>query len=195
MGSSGVTRRLPIAALLVIGAADLAWIELQLLPKVLAGTAAPQAAAVQPAPVVEVLAARAPEPEVAIQVAPPATQVADPEPELPGSWRVHFRSNRAELGAAASAVLDEVAARLSSDPEAKVELEGHADRRGPSPYNAALSKRRAEAVASALVARGAPEDRLVVVAYGEQRPVEHGATSKAWAQNRRVEIRLKRGER
>jgi OOP family OmpA-OmpF porin len=87
-------------------------------------------------------------------------------------------------------------ARVLSRPGAfarRIVLEGHADDIGSTRYNLTLSRRRAEAVARELIARGIRRDRITVVAFGETRPVvpnrrangsddPHGR-----AKNRRVE--------
>lgn len=69
-----------------------------------------------------------------------------------------------------------------------VVISGHADVRGSYQYNLSLSKRRAEAVRSALVLRGPAEGRVEVRAMSFSRPVAEGRSSDALARNRRVEI-------
>jgi len=53
----------------------------------------------------------------------------------------------------------------------RVTLEGHTDAIGTEAYNLELSRRRAEAVAQELVARGVQRDRLATEGFGKQRPV------------------------
>ena len=57
---------------------------------------------------------------------------------------------------------------LASKPDAHLELQGHADRRGKPKYNQALSERRVEITKRFLVALGIPEATLVTKAYGEE---------------------------
>jgi len=57
---------------------------------------------------------------------------------------------------------------LASKPDAHLELQGHADRRGKPKYNQALSERRVEITKRFLVGLGIPEANLVTKAYGEE---------------------------
>jgi outer membrane protein OmpA-like peptidoglycan-associated protein len=57
---------------------------------------------------------------------------------------------------------------LVSKPDARLELQGHADRRGKPKYNQALSNRRVEITKRFLVGLGIPEANLSTKAYGEE---------------------------
>ncbi len=85
-------------------------------------------------------------------------------------------------------VVDSFARFLTSNPAARVRLEGHADERGTREYNLGLGERRALAVEAALLAKGVSRDQLSVLSYGEERPAEMGHNEAAWAKNRRVQI-------
>ncbi|MCA9567111.1 MAG: OmpA family protein [Myxococcales bacterium] len=75
----------------------------------------------------------------------------------------HDRDTLEETG-----TLDAIAAWMAEHGEVRLlRVEGHADSEGPSAYNYALSVRRAEGVAAALVERGIARDRLQVVGAGE----------------------------
>ena len=63
---------------------------------------------------------------------------------------------------------------------------GHTDSRASDEYNMALSKRRANAVASYARAAGAVVDR--VGWYGERKPIASNSTAAGMQKNRRVEI-------
>ena len=86
--------------------------------------------------------------------------------------------------------LGAVASSLSARAELpRIVVEGHTDVRGVPRTNRAPSRRRAQAVADELVARGVPADRIEVVGAGESRPLVRGARTEAeHARNRRVEI-------
>jgi outer membrane protein OmpA-like peptidoglycan-associated protein len=56
---------------------------------------------------------------------------------------------------------------LQSSPDAKLTLEGHADKRGSVNYNMALSERRAERVRSYLVEQGINAANLETKGYGK----------------------------
>lgn len=100
---------------------------------------------------------------------------------------VFFAYNRATLTAKAGAALDSAAARLKELGATRVRVEGHTDDKGTAAYNQRLSKRRAEAVRTALGGR-LPGVRISVKAYGETRPVADNDTAKGRALNRRVTI-------
>lgn len=77
---------------------------------------------------------------------------------------------------------------LASHPQQTAVLEGHADERGSSEYNIALSERRATSVERSLRLQGAAEGQLQIVSYGEEKPAVSGHEESSWQQNRRVEI-------
>ena len=64
-------------------------------------------------------------------------------------------------------------------------LEGHADERGTREYNLALGERRANAAKDYLMTYGISSDRISVLSYGKERPVDAGSSPLAWSKNRR----------
>jgi flagellar motor protein MotB len=91
----------------------------------------------------------------------------------------------------------EAVARLSqvlqeSYPGSKIHVEGHTDsdpiRRSPWPSNDALGLARAETVKKLLVHSGLSEGQVETEGVGARNPLAKGATGRAKAQNRRVEI-------
>lgn len=75
---------------------------------------------------------------------------------------------------------------LRSNPDVKIQLEGHCDERGTAEYNLALGARRARAVEEALLSLGVPGTKLGTISYGEEVPLNSGHGEDAWAENRRV---------
>ena len=74
-------------------------------------------------------------------------------------------------------------------------VDGHADKlplRPDSPFtsNWELSAVRAIAVVKALIADGVPPDHLAAAAFGSTEPIDPANTPQAYAQNRRIELRL-----
>jgi outer membrane protein OmpA-like peptidoglycan-associated protein len=104
------------------------------------------------------------------------------------SGSVLFASNKATLLPAARVRLESVADVLLEHPERAITIEGHTDAQGSAGHNADLSQRRADAVRSALVARGYPSDRITTAGLGEDQPVADNASAEGRANNRRVEI-------
>ncbi|MRR14081.1 peptidoglycan-associated lipoprotein Pal, partial [archaeon] len=82
-------------------------------------------------------------------------------------------------------ILAEKASYLNANPDAKVRIEGHCDERGTTEYNMALGERRAKAAQEYLVFLGISTDRITVISYGEEKPVDPGQSEEAWSKNRR----------
>lgn len=101
---------------------------------------------------------------------------------------VLFDTDKATLRPGAQQVVGELAAFMRDYPKREILIEGHTDSRGTESYNLTLSKRRAQAVNRALIARGIGRRRIATVGLGEQYPVASNATAAGRQQNRRVEI-------
>ena len=86
-----------------------------------------------------------------------------------------------------------VADYLKSNPAVQILIEGHCDERGTRDYNIALGHKRAEAVRKQLARMGVDPQRITTKSFGKERPAMRGASSEAWAKNRRTVIRI-RGE-
>ena len=105
---------------------------------------------------------------------------------LPGN--IYFDVNKSEVKPAMRARLTEIAKALAGVPKRRILVEGHTDSDGSVDYNLKLSKLRAEAVRSTLVAGGVAPERIETQGYGKTRPVAPNTTASGKAQNRRVEI-------
>ena len=101
---------------------------------------------------------------------------------------VLFDTGRATLKPGADLTLDRLAAVMKDHPQSKVSIEGFTDSRGSDEYNDALSQRRADAVAAALVRRGVSPDNVRAEGRGKAFPVATNDTPAGRQQNRRVEI-------
>jgi len=99
--------------------------------------------------------------------------------------RVFFATNKSTLTTASRDTLRKQAAWLRKNKDISVTIEGHADERGTREYNLALGERRANAVKDYLMTYGISGDRLSVISYGKERPVNSGSNPLAWSQNRR----------
>jgi peptidoglycan-associated lipoprotein len=105
-----------------------------------------------------------------------ATGVAD---------RVFFATNKSTLTTAARDTLRKQAAWMRKKKDLTFAIEGHADERGTREYNLALGERRANAAKDYLMTYGISGNRLTVISYGKERPVNSGSNPLAWSQNRR----------
>ena len=99
--------------------------------------------------------------------------------------RVFFATNETILTTASRETLRAQAAWLRKNSSINVVLEGHADERGTREYNLALGERRANAAKDYLMTYGISSDRITVLSYGKERPVDSGSNPLAWSKNRR----------
>ena len=99
--------------------------------------------------------------------------------------RVFFATNESVLTTASRDTLRKQAAWLRKNSDINVVLEGHADERGTREYNLALGERRANAAKDYLMTYGISENRISVISYGKERPVDSGSNPLAWSKNRR----------
>ena len=99
--------------------------------------------------------------------------------------RVFFATNETILTTASRETLRAQAAWLRQNSSINVVLEGHADERGTREYNLALGERRANTAKDYLMTYGISSDRISVLSYGKERPVDAGSNPLAWSKNRR----------
>ena len=99
--------------------------------------------------------------------------------------RVFFATNKSVLTTASRDTLRKQAAWMRKKKDLSFTIEGHADERGTREYNLALGERRANAVKDYLMTYGISSNRLSVISYGKERPVNSGSSPLAWSQNRR----------
>lgn len=159
----------------------------------------------QPAPVEESAAAPVVEPEPEIiepaPVEPPVEPekyaepalIEEPEPPVPEAviFTVYFDLMKSNLTEAAAAEIDAALAGLDSYLVTSVRIDGYADTAGTDAYNLPLSARRAEAVRSYLLARGAPEGRVVTAGHGETGLALPTADGVREPLNRRAEVEIR----
>lgn len=107
-----------------------------------------------------------------------------------GLLTIYFDFDRFTIMDDMKPALDKNAQWLKKDNGVKIQIQGHADERGPSEYNIALGERRAQSIKKYLADRGVSEARLSTISYGEERPADPGHTEEAWAKNRRVEFAI-----
>ena len=99
--------------------------------------------------------------------------------------RVFFATNESVLTTASRDTLRKQADWLRQNSDINVVLEGHADERGTREYNLALGERRANAAKDYLMTYGVSSNRISVISYGKERPVDSGSNPLAWSKNRR----------
>ena len=99
--------------------------------------------------------------------------------------RVFFATNETILTTASRETLRKQAGWLRKNSDVNVIVEGHADERGTREYNLALGERRANSAKDYLMTYGVSADRISVLSYGKERPIDGGSTPLAWSKNRR----------
>jgi peptidoglycan-associated lipoprotein len=104
---------------------------------------------------------------------------------------IHFAFDSSALDATAQDILKKKAGYLQAHPDVKIVIEGHCDERGTIEYNLALGERRAQAARAFLENMGIASNRLDIISYGEERPLDPGHNEAAWAKNRRDQFIIK----
>ena len=99
--------------------------------------------------------------------------------------RVFFATNESILTTASRDTLRKQATWLRKNSDINVVLEGHADERGTREYNLALGERRANSAKDYLMTHGISSNRISVLSYGKERPVDSGSNPLSWSKNRR----------
>ena len=99
--------------------------------------------------------------------------------------RVFFATNKSSLTTASRATLRKQSTFLRKNKKLNVTIEGHADERGTREYNLALGERRANSAKDYLMTYGISSNRISVLSYGKERPVDAGSSPLAWSKNRR----------
>jgi peptidoglycan-associated lipoprotein len=100
--------------------------------------------------------------------------------------RVLFPVDQSNLTPEARQVLMGQAQWLATNGDYAIIIEGHADEQGTREYNLALGARRANAVQEYLISRGVAPNRLRVISYGKERPIELCSDEACYSQNRRA---------
>lgn len=102
----------------------------------------------------------------------------------------------AQLSQRAERMLVGILREDALDEDWPVIIGGHTDSGGNDQANLRASRSRAEAVAAWLVERGVADERITVIAFGEQNPIAPNAlpdgspNEEGRRQNRRVELRI-----
>jgi len=103
---------------------------------------------------------------------------------------IHFAYDSSVIRSTEKPNLALVAQALSSDPSAKLLIEGNCDERGTEEYNRSLGERRALAAREALAKLGVDPMRIETRSFGKDKPVNPGHDESAWSQNRRDDFVL-----
>jgi len=103
---------------------------------------------------------------------------------------VTFKLGSARLKSSSLAILDAAANSIKSNPNLKIQIEGHTDNQGWTGANKRLSQTRANAVMIHLIRKGVKAENLSAKGYGESQPITTNDTNAGRAKNRRVELKI-----
>jgi outer membrane protein OmpA-like peptidoglycan-associated protein len=103
---------------------------------------------------------------------------------------VQFEFNSDVLKTSSFQSLDQAAAQMKIDPNAKFILNGHSSAEGSVEHNMSLSVDRANAVKSYLVNAGVNAANFEVKGFGATQPLAKNDTEESRAINRRVEVKF-----
>ena len=83
-------------------------------------------------------------------------------------------------------ILERNARWLESNPQVKVQIEGHSDERGTDEYNLALGERRAKSAMNFLTNLGVNPSRVTFISYGEEQGFCNDKNEACYQKNRRA---------
>lgn len=117
---------------------------------------------------------------------------------IPELRDIYFDFGAAVIRPDDARILNANAAWLRANPDQLVLIEGHCDTRGltglansKNEFNLALGERRAQAAMNHLVAQGIQPSRIIILSYGEERPLCTEQSERCWSQNRRARFLVK----
>jgi len=99
-----------------------------------------------------------------------------------------YKVGSAEIDEANKAILDDLASRLMTYKDVKLEIGGYTDATGTATANKKLSQKRAQKVMDYLISKGVEKDRLTAMGYGATNFIADNKTEEGRKENRRVEI-------
>lgn len=115
-------------------------------------------------------------------------QASDAGWEFSLNGKLLFETDSDELDAQSQATADRLGRELALLRIVVLRVEGHTDSVGSAGYNHALSLRRAQAVADAMVQAGLREARIDIQGLGKTLPLTDNLTPEQRHQNRRVAV-------
>ncbi len=98
---------------------------------------------------------------------------------------IHFDFDQYDLRGGDREILTNNGRWLTDNGSTRVLIEGHCDERGTVEYNLALGEKRARTARDFLASYGISQDRLDIISYGKERPLDPRGSEEAWSVNRR----------
>jgi outer membrane protein OmpA-like peptidoglycan-associated protein len=139
----------------------------------------------------------APQPTSIIREDMDESLLPEPEPQLaPLDARISFSDGGSELSESAMAELASILRSPQIAQGGAILLRAHSDSGGSGEANLRASRRRGEAVRDYLVENGVDPERITIIAFGEQNPLQPNArpdgtpNEPGRAANRRVDLHI-----
>jgi len=104
---------------------------------------------------------------------------------------IYFKYDSNTLSPESLEILDKIAEFAIQNPDMEFIIKGYTDSTGADSYNLTISKFRANAVKSYVIAKGVDPTKLETFGLGSQNPIFSNRTAGGRKLNRRVEIELK----
>jgi len=101
-----------------------------------------------------------------------------------------FAFGKHQLSPRSDSVLRAFAEKAQAIPKAQIRITAHTDSIGSPAANEALSRRRADAAAGALLGLGLPDSIITRAVYGERRPIRENTSEAGRQYNRRAVLAL-----
>lgn len=101
---------------------------------------------------------------------------------------VVFEAGSAQFAEGSENALQSLVQLLGGSPEHRIRVSGHTDNTGRSVVNLRLSRERAQAVKSYLLAHGVERGQVIAQGYGATQPIADNTNETGRASNRRIEI-------
>lgn len=110
--------------------------------------------------------------------------------EFENSSIIFFDFDRSNLKPAEFAKLDNQIIYLLKNKNVKAVIEGHTDDVGTREYNLALGERRANTIYRYYIDKGIEKERIRVVSFGKENPIDVGDSDVSKSKNRRTKTSL-----
>ncbi|MBE0644736.1 MAG: OmpA family protein [Bacteroidetes bacterium] len=103
---------------------------------------------------------------------------------------INFETNSATITQDSDPILRKALNTLRTNPELRVEVQGHTDDVGAAAANQRLSERRANSVRDYMIQNGIDANRMTARGYGEEQPLVPNDSAENRARNRRIQFRV-----
>jgi len=101
---------------------------------------------------------------------------------------INFDTGKSAIKPESKPIINQIVDMLKSNPQLKINVEGHTDNVGNQKSNKMLSDARAKAVVAEIIVQGIEAGRLTAIGHGQEKPIADNNTEEGRTKNRRVEL-------